>query len=130
MAMTRTIAGAIALLVATLTISADARPLKPEQEAKIKEAGKAVDCIQLRSIQSSRVRDDRTIDFYMGGKKVYRNRLPYKCSGLGFEEKFAYSTSLPQLCSVDTITVLSGSPGIVGPTCGLGKFQPITGAPR
>jgi hypothetical protein len=128
--MTRTMAGAIALLVATLGMSADARPLKPEQEAQIKEAGKPLDCIQLRSIQSSRVRDDQTIDFYVGGRKVYRNRLPYKCSGLGFEEKFAYATSLSQLCSVDTITVLSSSPGISGPTCGLGKFQPITGAPR
>lgn len=128
--MTRTMAGAMALLAATLTFSADARPLKPEQEAKIREAGKAIDCIQIRSIQSSRVRDDRTIDFYMGGRKVYRNRLPHKCPGLGFEEKFAFSTSLSQLCSVDTITVLRGSPGVNGPTCGLGKFQPITGAPR
>ena len=129
--MTRTMAGAIALLVATLTISVDARPLKPDQEAKIKPAGKAIACIQIRSIQSSRVRDDRTIDFYMSGRKVYRNSLPYKCSGLGFEESFAYSTSLSQLCSVDTITVLhSGSSGTNGPTCGLGKFQPITGAPR
>lgn len=128
--MIRTMAGAMALLAATLTIPADARPLKPEQEAKIKPAGKAIDCIDTRSIQSSRVRDDQTIDFYMGGSKVYRNRLPYKCSGLGFEEKFGFSTSLSRLCSVDTITVLRGSPGSSGPSCGLGVFQPITGAPR
>jgi hypothetical protein len=130
MAMIRKMAGALALLVATLGISADARPLKPAQEARIKPAGKPIDCVQIRAIQSSRVRDDRTIDFYMAGGKVYRNHLPHRCPGLGFEEKFAYSTSLPQLCSVDTITVLHGSPGTNGPTCGLGNFQPITGAPR
>ena len=124
------ITGAAALLAAALGMSADARPLKPEQEALIKPAGKPVDCISIRSIQSSRVRDDRTIDFYMAGRKVYRNRLPYSCSRLGFEEKFAFSTSLSQLCSVDTITVLSSAPMGSGPTCGLGKFQPISGAPK
>jgi len=128
--MTRKMAGAAALLVAALGISADARPLKPEQEAMIKPAGKPVDCISIRSIQSSRVRDDRTIDFYMAGRKVYRNRLPYSCSRLGFEEKFAFATSMSRLCSVDTITVLSSPPMGSGPTCGLGKFQPISGAPR
>lgn len=128
--MTRKMAVMGALIAAALGVSADARPLKPAEEAKIKPAGRAVDCIQIRSIQSSRVRDDQTIDFYVGGGKVYRNRLPYKCSGLGFEEKFAFSTSLSRLCSVDTITVLHSSPGINGPSCGLGKFQPITGAPR
>ncbi|RYD88942.1 MAG: hypothetical protein EOP61_32635 [Sphingomonadales bacterium] len=128
--MTRIVASAAALLVAAFGITADARPLKPEQEAAIRPAGKPVDCIPIRAIQSSRVRDDQTIDFYMGGRKVYRNRLPQRCFGLGFEERFAFSTSLSQLCSVDIITVLRTTPGGGGPSCGLGKFQPITGAPR
>ena len=128
--MTRIMASALVLIVAALGISADARPLKPAQEAKIKPAGKPIDCVQIRSIQSTRVRDDRTIDFYMGGHKVYRNRLPYKCSGLGFEEKFSFTTSLSELCAVDTITVLHSPPVTQGATCGLGKFQPVTGAPK
>ncbi len=126
----KSISCAAALLVAALGISADARPLKPEQEAKIKPAGKPIKCVQTRAISSTQVRDDQTIDFYMGGRKVYRNRLPHRCSGLGFEERFAFSTSIGELCSVDTITVLRGTPGVNGPTCGLGDFQPITGAPR
>ena len=128
--MNRKMAGALALMVATLGMSADARPLKPEQEAKIKPAGPAVRCIQLRSIDSTRVRDDQTIDFYMLGNKVYRNRLPHSCPSLGFEEKFSYTTSLSELCSVDIITVLHSSPVTRGASCGLGEFQPITGAPK
>jgi hypothetical protein len=128
--MTRKMAGAIALLVATLGISADARPLKPADEAKIQPVGKPVDCVQIPEIRETRVRDDQTIDFYLSGHRVYRNRLPYKCNGLGFEEKFSYRTSLSQLCSVDVITVLQSPPVVQGPTCGLGQFQPVSGAPR
>ncbi len=129
--MSRMIAGPLILIAAAAVgMSADARPLKPEQEAKIKPAGNPVDCIQIRSITSSRVRDDSTIDFYTAGRKVYRNKLPHRCPGLGFEERFSYATSLSQLCSVDIITVLRTPPGIGGPSCGLGKFQPISGAPK
>jgi hypothetical protein len=128
--MARKIAAAAVLAAALLGMSVGARPLKPEQEARIKPAGKPVDCVQIARIRETRVRDDQTIDFYMNGREVYRNRLPYKCSGLGFEEKFSYSTSLSQLCSVDSITVLHSPPVTRGPTCGLGKFQPITGAPK
>ncbi|WP_340313203.1 hypothetical protein [Rhizorhabdus argentea] len=128
--MTRNMAGAIALVAAAITMSADARPLKPEQEARIKPVGKALDCIPLRSIRNTRVRDDRTIDFYMNGNKVYRNTLPYRCPELGFEEKFSYATSQSQLCSVDIITVLHSPPVMRGASCGLGKFQPISGAPK
>ena len=121
---------AASLLLITVATDAIARPLKPEEEARIRPAGKAVDCLPLRAIRATRVRDDQTIDFYVGGNKVYRNRLPYSCPQLGFEEKFSYKTSLSELCSVDIITVLT-SPGLTpGASCGLGKFQPISGAPR
>jgi hypothetical protein len=107
-----------------------ARPLKPEQEALIKPAGKPESCIPLAQIRETRVRDDKTIDFYMSGKRVYRNRLPHSCPQLGMEERFLYKTSLSQLCSTDIITVLT-SPGIsTGASCGLGEFQPVTGMPK
>ena len=128
--MIRNMTGAIALIVAAFGISAQARPLKPEQEARIHPAGKAVDCVPLTAIRSTRVRDDRTIDFYMTGKRVYRNVLPHRCPELGFEERFSYSTSISQLCSVDIITVLHSPPVMRGASCGLGAFQPISGAPR
>ena len=35
--------------------------------------GKPLPCVQAHSIRETRVRDDRTIDFYMRDGKVYRN---------------------------------------------------------
>jgi hypothetical protein len=108
-----------------------ARPLKADEEAKIRPAGKPVSCLQLNRIRETRVRDDSTIDFYTDAHRVYRNRLPHSCPQLGFEERFAYSTSLSQLCSTDIITVLYSAGGLSrGASCGLGHFQPVTGAPR
>ena len=107
-----------------------ARPLKPEDEARIQPVGKPVSCLPIYSIDETRVRNDHTIDFYMKGGKVYRSVLPYDCSQLGFEERFAYKTSTQELCSSDIITVLTG-PGVShGPSCGLGDFQEVSGAPR
>lgn len=89
--------------------------------------GKAVTCIPIVQIRESRVRDDWTIDFRMSGDTWYRNVLPNRCSNLGFERSFSYSTSLPQLCNVDIITVFRNGGGPQGPlgSCGLGEFQPV-----
>ncbi|NWK98221.1 hypothetical protein DM806_21650 [Sphingobium lactosutens] len=94
--------------------------------------GEPADCIPIRSIQSTNVRDDQTIDFIMNGRKIYRNTLPNSCPSLGFEKRFLYKTSLSQLCSVDIITVLWNSgPGLQpGASCGLGKFQPMEKAAK
>ena len=93
-------------------------------------AGKPVSCIPIRSIQQSLVRNDRVIDFQMSGRKVYRNTLPSDCPQLGFQQRFAYTTSLSELCSSDIITVLYSTPLQRGASCGLGQFQPVTLAPR
>lgn len=89
--------------------------------------GAPVNCISL-PIRESRVRDDRTIDFFARGK-VYRNMLPYSCPGLGTERAFGYATSQSQLCSVDIIDVRQRAGGSLmrGASCGLGTFQPVTG---
>lgn len=88
--------------------------------------GKSVDCIQLNQIRDTKVRDDKTIDFFMNGKKVYRNTLDGSCPQLASEKRFSYRVSLDQLCSLDTITVLL-DPGMGrGASCGLGQFQPVT----
>ena len=109
---------------------ANARPLKADEEARIKPVGKPVSCLPIHSIDETRVRNDRTIDFYMKGGRVYRNVLPYSCPQLGFEERFLYKTSTQELCSSDAITVLTG-PGIShGARCGLGEFREVIGAPR
>ncbi len=90
-----------------------------------REIGQPVNCINRSSIRESRVHSDRVIDFRTNGRKWYRNTLPYRCPSLGFEKSFGYKTSLNQLCSVDIITVLRTTPSMSGPSCGLGKFQPI-----
>ena len=86
--------------------------------------GEPENCVQINRIRNTRVRDDKTIDFFMNGGRVMRNTLPYECPGLGFEERFAFETSLSRLCSVDTITVLQSGVGR-GASCGLGEFQPV-----
>ena len=102
----------------------------PSQEAdrwaldNAREVGEAEDCIDLNRIRTSHVRSEQVIDFEMRDGRMMRSRLPHRCPGLGFEERFTYRTSLSRLCSVDIITVLdsSGSPGA---SCGLGPFQPV-----
>ena len=91
------------------------------------ENGTPRSCLPLSQIRESRVRSDSIIDFRTNGNKWYRNTLPQSCPSLGFEQRFSYKTSLSQLCSVDIISVLRDIGGHLdqGPSCGLGKFQPV-----
>jgi hypothetical protein len=94
-------------------------------------AGKPVDCLRITDLRQSQVRSDQVIDFYTRGGKIYRNTLPQSCPSLGFERSFSYRTSIAQLCSIDTIRVLSNTPDLQPlAACGLGKFQPVTLAKR
>ena len=128
MMISRTHCLAIGLALAATATPAVAKDRPDPYVAK----GEAVTCIPIRSIRSTNVRDDRTIDFIMNGNKIYRNTLPNSCPSLGFEKRFSYRTSLSQLCSVDIITVLwNNGPGLQpGASCGLGKFQPMQKAPK
>jgi uncharacterized protein DUF6491 len=118
-------------LAAFCIIAGCAEGSTQRQEADRRALGEArpvgdpVDCVDIARIDHTRVRDDRTIDVYMRGREVYRNRLPAECPGLAFEDAFTYRTSLSRLCSVDTITVLRQAGGGPGATCGLGAFQRI-----
>lgn len=118
------------LLIATaaVTLGLATASAAPRDRTSVPDAtpdGKAINCVQTSSISSTQVHGDSVIDFRMLGGKVYRNTLPNSCPGLGFEERFLYRTSIGELCSVDTITVLQ-SPGLSrGATCGLGTFQPV-----
>jgi hypothetical protein len=122
------------LVVATLAAlagGASAGLSAKKEPAPVRAVGEPVNCVHLRSIQSTKVIDNSTIDFKMTGGKTYRNSLPYSCSGLKSEESFSYRTSLSQLCNVDTIRVLHNYGGGLheGAGCGLGKFQPIEKIP-
>ena len=89
-------------------------------------AGEARSCIPIGQTSDSRVHDDRTIDFRVGGQ-TYRNTLPQRCPRLGFEKAFTYETSLSQLCNTDIIYVLRNTAGSLerGAGCGLGMFVPV-----
>ena len=87
--------------------------------------GAPVSCIPIVQIDQSLVRSDQVIDFKMRGRQVYR-----PCPQLGFEQRFAYETSLSQLCSSDIITVFETSPPMRGASCGLAPFQPVSLAHR
>lgn len=93
----------------------------------VRVLGEAESCVTITQIRSSKVHDDRTIDFEMTGGKVYRNTLPRRCPRLGFEEAFSYSTSLSRLCNTDIIYVLESTAGDLrrGAGCGLGDFVPV-----
>ena len=118
---------AAALLLAACATQSGMTPHQTSQQRALAEArpiGPPQDCVPLSRIRDSQVLDSRTIDFHLIGGSVFRSRLPHECPGLAFEERFAYRTSIDQLCSVDTITVLH-TDGIPGPLCRLGPFQPV-----
>ncbi|PZU13395.1 MAG: hypothetical protein DI606_05970 [Sphingobium sp.] len=116
--------GVASVLAATPSVAKDRSKDKPDPYVA---SGQPVDCIPISQIRSTNVRDDRTIDFQMNGRRIYRNMLPNSCPSLGFEKRFSYATSLSQLCSVDIIRVLWNQGGALqsGASCGLGKFQPM-----
>jgi hypothetical protein len=89
-------------------------------------AGPPVSCIHLSQLRESRVRDDRTIDWFTRGGQVYRTTLAADCPQLGSERHFSYETSLSELCSTDIITVFTTTPPMRGASCGLAPFQPVT----
>ncbi len=85
-------------------------------------------CINSSRIRRTDIVDDRTIIFYMNQRKIFVNHLPHRCPGLKIADAFSYRTSIQQLCNVDTIKVIRsmGSRLDTGPSCGLGKFRPVT----
>ena len=120
--------------VAALWACAGEDGLTPRQEADrwalehAHDIGPAEDCVLRREIRSTVVLDDGTIDFHMTRGRVLRNRLPDSCPTLGFNESFAYRTHADRLCAADLIVVRTGSGP--GPSCALGRFQPVEIAPR
>lgn len=84
-------------------------------------------CLNLAAIRTLDILDNQHIIFHTTGNQQYLNTLPHTCSGLNKHSTIMYRTALSQLCDLDTITVLNniGAGFMRGPTCGLGKFEPI-----
>lgn len=100
--------------------------------AKVQEnyelTGEVRSCIPLNLLRDSRVIDNQTIFFRGPGRKAYLNKLPRTCSRLVSEDRFAYRTSIGQLCHLDIITVVD-SFGRSLSHCGLGKFEELQSKP-
>lgn len=125
----------ILLTTAAMALAATPGLARDSQRDRVPAAtptGEAVNCVNIRNIRSTHVRNDRVIDFEMRGGKVYRNVLPNGCPGLGFDRAFSYRLSTTQLCSVDIITVINNSGAGIdrGASCGLGSFRPVSIARR
>jgi len=119
----------ILLPAVLLPLAAACAPVDNNQARDIRApaatvVGEPVRCIPVSNISNTQVWDDYTIDFIMSGGRTYRNSLQGRCPRLGFEERFAYETSIGQLCSNDRINVLD-SDGRRGMPCGLGDFVPV-----
>jgi len=89
---------------------------------KYQATGKTKRCVSLNRLRESTIIDDQTIFFRGNGRAGYVNRLPRKCHRLATEERFAYSTSIGQLCKHEILTVLD-SFGHSWNRCGLGEFE-------
>ncbi len=125
----------VGVIVATLGVgvihadeSSDGEKLTRAEKrmAKFKKKYRTTDvvknCISLRSIDHTKILDDKTILFEMKGRKAYLNEMSRRCPRLAREESFMYKTSTSQLCNVDMITVID-SFGRDWASCGLGKFR-------
>ena len=86
-------------------------------------AGEPVDCIQLRSIRSSRIIDDTAI-LYDAGSTIYVNRPRGGRESLDQWDTLVTKTHGSQLCSIDVVGLYdSGSRTRTG-TVFLGEFVP------
>ena len=96
--------------------------------ANAQEAAPPEDCVNLARLDSTYIVDDQTMLFYMKGKDVMLHALPGKCPSLRSEGRFMYRVMLNQLCHNDLITVIydAGFGLMEGPSCRLGKFQPVS----
>jgi hypothetical protein len=116
--------GIVGLTLLMLTSCATDSDRVPSAQQRWTPQGDPVNCVTIRNIRSTSVIDDRTIHFIMNGRnQMFRNELPFACTGLGFSRSFAHNSRTSQLCRVDTITVIQG--GSRGMTCALGQFQPM-----
>jgi hypothetical protein len=81
-------------------------------------------CINIARMRTTRAVDDSTIVVTMSGNEYRRIALIARCVGLKAQDGFAFATSITQLCSGDSISVLGGS----GAHCGIDAITPLTTA--
>jgi hypothetical protein len=116
----------LALTLASAGLAARRDDERTRHVPAARALGPAQSCIRLAEVTGSEVRNDWTIDFERGKRRLYRSVLPHRCSGLRAADAFSYRTTLSELCSTDIIHPLHQAGGLNrGPGCGLGKFTPM-----
>lgn len=118
--------GAAAISAAPAAAQPGAR-LSPEAELERalegRVAGRPVDCIDLRSVGSSRV-IDRTAIIYGRGSTIYVNRPRSGASSLSRHDAAILRTISNRLCSIDTLQMVDTGTGVQTGLVFLGEFVP------
>jgi hypothetical protein len=79
-------------------------------------------CIESNRISDTRVVDERTLVVRMNpGPEYMRIDLGNNCSTLDKSTGFSFGTSIPKLCTADTLTVLRSGQG-----CIIEKMTPVS----
>ncbi len=90
------------------------------------QAKASPDCIARRDIVSTRILDDRQIDYRLRDGHRLRNTLTASCRYLAYEDRFDYSAASDRVCPGDHIFVPNrewAHGEYVGSTCSLGNFS-------
>jgi hypothetical protein len=125
MRLIKAIAGASFLLVSVAAGAAvDHEADLQQMLGKRVEAGPPVDCLQIGTITGSHIVDRTAIIYEVAGGDMYVNRPDIGASSLDRHKVLVTDTHIPQLCSVDTVTLIDSTTGIQSGFVGLGKFVP------
>jgi hypothetical protein len=125
MRLIKAIAGASFLLASVAALAAvDHEADLQKTLGKRVQAGPPVDCLQVGTITNSYVVDGTAIIYEVAGGDMYVNRPKTNASSLNRHDVLVTDTHIPQLCSVDTVTLVDGTTGIQTGFVGLGEFIP------
>jgi len=117
------------VMLMSSALPAAAARVDPETRiAKLLEgrvAGKPVDCIPLRQIDSSQIFEKTAILYKVGGI-WYLNRPESGASFLDRDDVLLTDTHSPNLCRIDIVRLLDSGTHFPSGTLGLGKFVPYT----
>lgn len=101
--------------------------LAPEAQLALalegRSAGEPVDCINLRSIRSSRIIDDTAI-LYESGNTIYVNRPRAGRESLDRWDTLVTKTHSSQLCSIDVVRLYDSASRFETGFVFLGEFVP------
>lgn len=118
-------------LIGVMLMSAalPAQAARPAPEARIAKAlagrvaGKPVDCIPLRQIQSTEIFEGTAI-LYKVGSTWYLNRPRSGAAFLDRDDILLTDTHSPNLCSIDIVRLIDQGSRFPSGSLGLGDFVP------